>query len=45
VIAILDQPGARRQHKLHKSIAEVTFADVAALKRGTLTNTARNQVF
>ena len=28
VIAILDQPGQPRQFKIHKAIAEVTFADV-----------------
>lgn len=28
VIAILDQPGQPRQHKIHKALAEVTFADV-----------------
>ena len=28
VIAILDQPGQTRQLKIHKAIADVTFADV-----------------
>ena len=28
VIAILDQPGQPRQFKIHKAIADVTFADV-----------------
>jgi hypothetical protein len=28
VIAVLDQPGKPRQFKIHKAIAEVTFADV-----------------
>jgi hypothetical protein len=31
VIAILKAGNARTQHKLHKSLAEVTHADVAAL--------------
>lgn len=28
VIAVLDQPGQPRQFKIHKAIADVTFADV-----------------
>jgi hypothetical protein len=34
VIAILDRPGQPRQHKIHKALSDVTFADVldAAVK-------------
>ncbi len=31
VIAILDGPGSRRQHKLHKSVAELEAEDIAAI--------------
>jgi hypothetical protein len=35
VIAILKAANARTQHKLHKPLAEVTHADVAALAAST----------
>jgi hypothetical protein len=28
VVAVLDEPGRPRQYKIHKAIADVTFADV-----------------
>jgi hypothetical protein len=34
VIAIMGGPGRRRQFKIDKSIADILFADVAALESG-----------
>jgi hypothetical protein len=34
VIAILDQPGKPRQYKIHKAIADLTFADVLLTAQG-----------
>jgi len=31
VIAVLDGPGSKRQYKLHKSVADVTREDIAAI--------------
>jgi hypothetical protein len=36
VIAIMDQPGKPKQYKLHKTIGEVTFADIEELSQGSL---------
>ena len=33
VIAIMDQPGTPKQFKLHKRIAELTVADIEALRK------------
>ena len=38
VIAILDQPGHPRQFKIHKAIAEVTFADVLQVAKSEQNN-------
>jgi hypothetical protein len=34
LIAILDGPGQRRQFKFHKSVAEITAADIESLRIG-----------
>jgi hypothetical protein len=33
VIAILDRPGQPRQYKIHKAIADLTFADVLGVAK------------
>jgi hypothetical protein len=38
VIAILDQPGQPRQFKIHKAVADVTFADVLHVSKSKPNN-------
>jgi hypothetical protein len=41
VIAVLDQPGRPRQYKVHKAMADVTFADLLHLAGNTASEVCR----
>jgi hypothetical protein len=43
VIAILDQPGRPRQHKIHKALTDLILSDVSSLANGCINDDCESE--